>query len=215
MKFTVLRKQLKALSRFSATKDIRYYLCGIHVVQDNRGTYLESTNGHILGRLLIDDAPCETQSSVIIPNDAIKTLAATGKKGDETLFFTVDGAKITVIGIDSTTYTFGVLEGNFPKCDQVMPKNLDDSQIAPSTYNPNYVMAFHDCAADLSGNKNPNGVAVSFKQRGNDSGIVALDCTDLFIGIIMPMRDNCINPNIPAWCNRPTVKPLETETATI
>jgi len=28
----------------------------------------------------------------------------------------------------------------------------------------------------------------------------------------MPMRDNCINPGIPAWCNRPTVKPLETET---
>jgi len=152
MKFTVLRKQLKALSRFSAIKDIRYYLQGIHVVQNNRGTYLESTNGHILGRLLIDETPCETQSSVIIPNDAIKTLAATGKKGDETLFFTVEGAKITVIGMDSTTYTFGALEGNFPRCDQVMPKNLDDSQIAPSTYNPNYVMAFHDCAADLSGN---------------------------------------------------------------
>jgi hypothetical protein len=49
-------------------------------------------------------------------------------------------------------------------------------------------------------------------QRGNDSGIVALDCTELFVGIIMPMRDNCLNPSIPAWCKKPTVKSLQTET---
>ncbi len=42
MKFSVMRKELKALNRFSSTKDMRYYLCGIHVVQNNRGTYLES-----------------------------------------------------------------------------------------------------------------------------------------------------------------------------
>jgi hypothetical protein len=29
----------------------------------------------------------------------------------------------------------------------------------------------------------------------------------------MPMRDNCLNPSIPAWCKKPTVKALETETA--
>ena len=57
MQFSILRKQLKAMSRLAATSDIRYYLNGLHVVQDNRGTYIEATNGHILGRLLIDATP--------------------------------------------------------------------------------------------------------------------------------------------------------------
>ena len=78
MKFSVMRKELKALNRFSSTKDIRYYLCGIHIVQNNRGTYLESTNGHIMGRLLIDNTPMP-QSSVLIGNDALKALIGTAK----------------------------------------------------------------------------------------------------------------------------------------
>lgn len=72
MKFSIQRKQLKALSRFSATKDIRYYLCGIHVVQNARGTYLESTNGHILGRLLIDETPDQYFANAWIVNPETK-----------------------------------------------------------------------------------------------------------------------------------------------
>jgi len=211
MKFSIQRNQLKALSRFSATKDIRYYLCGIHVVQNARGTYLESTNGHVLGRLLIDQTPVDGENSVIIPNDALKILAATGKKGNETLHFTVDGIKITVIQPDNTTMQFSALEGNFPDCDRVIPTSLNDADKMQSTYNPEYITAFYDCATDLSGKKNPAGVCMSIMQRGNSSGIVALECTELFVGVIMPMRDNCINPSIPAWCKRPKVKALETE----
>jgi len=110
MKFSIQRKQLKALSRFSAIKDVRYYLCGIHVVQNNRGTYLESTNGHILGRLLIDETPVNGENSVIIPNDALKTLFGTAKQGNETLHFTVDGIKITVIQPDNSTMQFSAFD---------------------------------------------------------------------------------------------------------
>jgi hypothetical protein len=52
MQFSIQRKQLKAMSRLAATKDMRIYLNGLHVVQNNRGTYIEATNGHMLGRLL-------------------------------------------------------------------------------------------------------------------------------------------------------------------
>jgi hypothetical protein len=214
MKFTVLRKQLKAMSRFSsAIKGIRYYLQGIHVVQDNRGTYLESTNGHILGRLLIDDAPCETQSSVIIPNDAIKTLAATGKKGDETLFFTVDGAKIIVIEPDNSTRVFSATDGVFPDTDRIIPMMVKEEDIKPSSYNISHLMAFYDADTDLRGIK-ANNCNVSVKQRGNDSGIVSIGADLQFVGIIMPMRDGDY-ARVPQWCYLPTVKAVETETATI
>ena len=213
MKFTVLRKQLKALSRFSAIKDIRYYLQGIHVVQNNRGTYLESINGHILGRLLIDSDYVENNSKVIIPLDAVKALSATGKKGNEILHFTVEGQKITVIEPDNSTRVFSATEGFFPDTDRIIPMMVKEEEIKPSSYNISYLMAFYDADTDLRGSK-ANNCNVSVKQRGNDSGIVSIGADLQFVGIIMPMRDGDY-ARVPEWCYLPSVKAVETETATI
>ena len=210
MQFSILRKQLKGLGRIAATKDIRYYLQGIHVVQNNRGTYLEATNGHMLGRLLIDNHPFENQSKVIIPLDAVKTLAATGKKGNESLCFTVDGVKVSVINPDSTSMVFQAVEGKFPDCDRVVPTLTSDSGLEPSTYNPEYIPAFYDCAKDLG--SSCKGITVQIKQRGNDSGIVNIDSEPLFVGIIMPMREHN-TVNVPTWCSRPKTVTSEPVTA--
>jgi DNA polymerase III sliding clamp (beta) subunit (PCNA family) len=210
MQFTIQRKQLKGLGRFAATKDIRYYLNGLHVVQNNRGTYIEATNGHMLGRLLIDETPVATPGSVILPFESVKSLAATGKKGNESLCFTVDGVKVTVINPDSTSLVFQRVEGMFPDCDRVVPSVVSDSGIEPSTYNPEYIQAFYDCAKDLG--SSCKGVTVQIKQRGNDSGIVNIDSEPLFVGIIMPMREHN-TVNVPTWCSRPKVATTETATA--
>ena len=211
MQFSILRKQLKAMSRIAATKDIRYYLNGLHVVQNNRGTYIEATNGHMLGRLLIDETPVSNPCSVILPLESVKSLAATGKKGNESLCFTVDGVKITVINPDSTSMVFQAIEGKFPDCDRVVPTVTSDSGLEPSTYNPEYIAAFADCANDLRGYK-ANGISVQIKQRGNDSGIVNIDSEPLFVGIIMPMREHG-SVNVPTWCSRPKTVTSETVAA--
>lgn len=210
MQFSILRKQLKAMSRLAATSDIRYYLNGLHVVQDNRGTYIEATNGHMLGRLLIDETPNANPCSVILPLESVKTLAATGKKGKETLCFTVEGVKITVITAMSETMTFQAVEGKFPDCDRVVPTLSSGTDIKPSTFNPDYIAAFHDCANDLRGYKTSNPT-VQILQRGNDSGIVNIDSDPLFVGVIMPMRETR-DVSVPMWCTRPKI--AETETAT-
>jgi len=210
MQFSILRKQLKGMSRIAATKDIRYYLNGLHVVQNNRGTYIEATNGHMLGRLLIDETPIANPCSVILPLDSVKSLAATGKKGNESLCFTVDGVKITVINPDSTSMVFQAVEGKFPDCDRVVPKLTSDGGMQTSTYNPEYIQAFYDCAKDLG--SSCKGVTVQIKQRGNDSGIVNIDSEPLFVGIIMPMREHN-TVNVPAWCSRPKVATTETVAA--
>lgn len=201
MQFSILRKQLKAMSRLAATSDIRYYLNGLHVVQDNRGTYIEATNGHMLGRLLIDETPIANPCSVILPLESVKSLAATGKKGKENLCFTVDGVKITVITSMSETMIFQALEGKFPDCDRVIPTLTSEKGLEQSTYNPEYIQAFADCANDLRGYKTSN-ITVQIKQRGNDSGIVNIDSEPLFVGIIMPMRETR-DVSVPMWCNRP------------
>jgi hypothetical protein len=95
---------------------------------------------------------------------------------------------------------FQALEGTFPDCDRVVPTVTSDSGLEPSTYNPEYIQAFADCANDLRGHK-ANGITVQIKQRGNDSGIVNIDSDSLFVGIIMPMREHN-SVNIPAWCAR-------------
>lgn len=200
MQFTIQRKQLKGMSRLAATKDIRYYLNGLHVVQNNRGTYIEATNGHMLGRLLIDETPIATPGSVILPLESVKSLAATGKKGNESLCFTVDGVKVTVINPQGETMIFQRIEGTFPDCDRVVPTVTSDSGLEPSTYDPVYIQAFYDCANDLRGHK-ANGITVQIKQRGNDSGIVNIDSEPLFVGIIMPMREHN-TVNVPTWCSR-------------
>jgi len=201
MQFSILRKQLKAMSRFAATNDIRYYLNGLHVVQNNRGTYIEATNGHILGRLLIDETPVANPCSVILPLESVKSLAATGKKGKESLCFTVDGVKVSVITAMSETMIFQSIEGRFPDCDRVVPTLTSDKGLEQSTYNPEYIQAFADCANDLRGYKTSN-IIVQIKQRGNDSGIVNIDSDPFFVGIIMPMRETR-DVSVPMWCNKP------------
>jgi DNA polymerase-3 subunit beta len=206
MQFSILRKQLKAMSRIAAKSDIRYYLNGLHVVQDNRGTYIEATNGHMLGRLLIDETPNANPCSVILPLDSVKTLAATGKKGRETVCFTVDGVKISAINPQGETMIFQAIEGKFPDCDRVVPTLTSDSGLEPSTYNPEYIAAFYDCAKDLG--SSCKGITVQIKQRGNDSGIVNIDSEPLFVGIIMPMREHA-SVNVPTWCSRSKVAATE------
>ena len=208
MQFSVQRKQLKAMGRFMAVKDIRYYLQGIQVVQNNRGTYIESTNGHVLGRLLIDETPCAVTASVLVPSDAVKTLSASGRKGNETLHFTIDGVKISVISPDGSSMTVQAHEARYPDCDRVVPEIYNDTPSECSTYNPEYIMAFYDCAKDLG--SSGKSVTVQIKQRGNQSGIVNIDSEPLFVGIIMPMREHNI-VTVPAWCSR--AKTLDTVTA--
>jgi hypothetical protein len=208
MKFSIQRKELKAMSRFSSTKDIRYYLCGIHVVQNNRGTYLESTNGHIMGRLLVDDQP-KPQNAVTIGNDAIKSLIGTAKNANEILHFTIEGFKIHVI-TPNGEHTFQAIDGTFPDCDRVLPLVLKDEDIAPACFNPEYVMAFHQAALDIKESRKGVLPTVSILQRGNQSGLVNIGVSN-FIGVIMPMRDGG-GVSIPQWCFKP--KAVETETAT-
>jgi hypothetical protein len=207
MKFSLLRKELKAVSRFASTKDIRYYLCGVHVVQDNRGTYIEATNGHMLGRLLIENSPREA-AQVTIPNEAIKTLAGTSKNGDEWLHFTIDGIKIHVL-TGNNEYTFQAVDGNFPDCDRVIPLVLKKEDEAPACFNPEYLMAFQLAAQDIKNSRKGASPSLSILQRGNQSALVNIGVEN-FIGVVMPIRDG-VGASVPEWCYKAREVAKETE----
>jgi len=193
----------------AAKKDIRYYLQGINIVRDNRGTYIEATDGHIMGRLLVDGIRSDTKQNVVLPTDALLKLKGTKKQGDEWLHFEVNGLSVECIQGDSTI-RFSAHDARFPDTDRVIPMIFKDEDVKPSTFNPDLLVRFMDVSEELYGKRQIPMVL----QRGSQSSIVSFPhMDDAFIGVIMPTREFA-PAKVPEWCYLPSVKPVEaTETA--
>ena len=75
MQFVIHRNALKAVSRFQAVKDIRYYLNGTFIEWNAMQTRMVATDGHTL-IVHRSDARDENQGegSVIIPDTMVKTM---------------------------------------------------------------------------------------------------------------------------------------------
>lgn len=205
MKFSVQRKHIRAMLHLSAKKDIRYYLQGINVVRDNRGTYIEATNGHIMGRLFIDGIRSDTKQSVILPSEALLKLKGTKKQSDDWLSFSVEGLAVECIDNESTT-RFSACDAKFPDTDRIIPKDIKTEDIKPATYNPDLVSRFMDVSEEIYGKRQIPQIL----QRGNQSALVGFpQMEDAFIGVLMPCREYG-TPKVPEWCIIPSTKPVET-----
>lgn len=200
MKFSIYRKELKAISRFAATKDIRFYLMGVCVTQNQRGTVIEATNGHMMGRLRVSAEP-KPEARVIIQASDIAKLKGTKKNANDWLHFTVDGLKIEVITPDATM-TFQALEDRFPNTDRVTPLVLKDEDVKPSHFNPEYLMSFMQASEDITGKKQFPRII----QRGEESALVLLPLVDDFVGVLMPIRDSVLGGTLPEWIYQPATK---------
>jgi|688.fasta_scaffold677463_1 DNA polymerase-3 subunit beta len=207
MKFSIQRKFIRAMLHLAAKKDIRYYLQGIHVVRDNRGTYLEATDGHLAGRLLIDGIKSDTKISVILPTEALSKLKGTKKQSDEWLHFEVNGLSVECIDSQSTT-RFSACDGRFPDIDRVLPLVLCSTDVSPGHYNIDLLSRFVDVSEELFGKRQ----TPSIFQRGNSSAVVSFALDEDFVGVVMPMRQDS-PAKVPAWCYIPSTKPVETTEA--
>lgn len=205
MKFSIKRKDIRAMLHLAAKKDIRYYLQGINVVRDNRGTYIEATDGHIMGRLLIDGIRSDTKQNVVLPTDALSKLKGTKKQGGELLSFSVEGFTVECIDSQSTT-RFPAHDARFPDTDRIIPMVFKDDDLKPATFNPDLLVRFVDVSKDLYGKRQIPMIA----QRGSQSSVVSFpQMDDAFIGVIMPTKEYA-PARVPAWCYIPSVKPVET-----
>ena len=204
MKFSIQRKSIRAMLHLAAKKDIRYYLQGINVVRDNRGTYLEATDGHVLGRLLIDGIKSDTKLNVVLPTDALIKLKGTKKQSDEWLHFDVNGLSVECIDSQSTT-RFSAHDARFPDADRVIPLVFKPEDNTPGTFNPDLLVRFVDVSEELYGKRQVPMVL----QRGTQSAIVAFpQMDDAFIGVIMPTKEYA-PAKVPSWCYTPSIKPVE------
>ena len=200
MQFTIQRKQLRALLNFAATKDIRYYLKGVHVRQDHRGTIIEATDGHAMGMLRIDDKP-QPVGSCIMPTESIKPLLGSRKDGHQSLEFHVDGLNVTASG-HGTVVTFQRLDGTFPDTARVTPKASPEDGAAQ--FDVDLLVKFQQCAKDLELSKSGH---FGLRHRGaTNSALVDIGDAN-FVGVIMPLRQD-VPPTIPpAWVHMETPAP--------
>lgn len=205
MKFSIQCKHIRAMLHLAAKKDIRYYLQGVNVVRDNRGTYLEATDGHILGRLSIDGIRSDIKQNVVLPTDQLIKLKGTKKTSDEWLHFSVDGLAVECICGESTM-RFSAHDARFPDADRVIPLVFKEEDIKPATFNPDLLSRFVDFSEEIYGKRQ----IPQLLQRGTNSIIVSFSLDDNFVGVMMPMRAEC-TAKVPDWCYTPSVKPVENQ----
>ena len=207
MKFTIKRKDIRGMLHLAAKKDIRYYLQGINVVRDNRGTYIEATDGHILGRLFIDGIQSDVPMNVVLPTEHLIKLKGTKKQGDDFLHFSVEGHAVECITANETV-RFQAHDARFPDTDRVIPMVFKDEDIKPATFNPDLLVRFVDFSEEIWGKRQ----IPSLIQRGDQSILVSFPMMDdHFVGVMMPCRDGGL-AKVPEWCYRAKTKPVVTET---
>jgi DNA polymerase-3 subunit beta len=197
MKFTITRKHIRAALHFAAKKDIRYYLNAICITQNQRGTVVEATNGHVLGIIRTDSTP-QAENRVIISREDCEKLKGTKKQGDEELHFTIEGARVACeIPSQGLIMHFAVVDAKFPDTDRVVPQFDGGEQVA-ATYNPEYLLAFAHAAEELRGSKQ---LPVIY-QRGDNAALVSIGLDD-FVGVVMPVRKHHSEFQPSLWIYQP------------
>lgn len=200
------RCHLRAVSRFSAVKDIRFYLNGVFVDATASRTVLVGTDGHVLGAMHSTQAGQGTLS-VTIPSDVVARftkypssqaqheLVLTESNGEFTLRDEVGGVEVKFKGED----------GRFPDWARIVPASASNQ---PVVFNPNLMVKFADAAKDLQISKPSEIPPVWYQQNGESGTLVRLADSD-FLGVVMPVRHNKVgDTSAPGWFKNYQQSPL-------
>jgi len=195
MKITIDRNALKAVSRFAAVKDIRYYLMGVQVESNALETRLCATDGHTLAVHRADaKGDNEGAWTGILPLDAVNTLLkmkpAHKSMKDEPIALTIaESGEIRCDWLGQSIICRAV-DGRFPDYRRVIPETLDGQ---PAWINPDYLVRIVEAAKDI-------GIGAGFQFGfGGNSCSMAYIGTDM-VAVVMPMRTDLTTDAIgAAW----------------
>ena len=181
MRITIDRNALKAVSRFAAVKDIRYYLQGVLIESTPLQTRLAATDGHTLA-VHRADAKDDNEGSWtgILPLDAVTTLlkmkASHKTLKDAPIYATIlESGEIRCDWIGQSIICRAV-DGKFPDYRRVIPSTLDGQ---PAWINPDYLTRIVDAAKDVNA-----GFTFGFGGTGSSLAQIGQD----MVAVVMPMR---------------------------
>lgn len=168
---------LQAAVIHSASKDVRFYLCGVYI---GRGV-IAATDGH---RLIIieDDIDVDEGQSLIIPRDAIINLAKKAKRGNVSIEIKDDGFGLMTCNGQYEYFKF--IDGKFPDISRVDMPEPEKPVAEWVLLNTDYLRDFAKSMQILTGNKISQPIV---KPTGkNDRAYISM--TEYAHGILMPMR---------------------------
>lgn len=196
---TISKTALKAVSRFAAKSDIRYYLVGVLVEATATETRLVATDGHTM---LIHRTPAENSHAWtgIVPLDTVAAILkhkTASKKVDFPIELSECSGSEGRIDYSGQAFIFKPVDGKFPDYRRVIPKEITGE---PACYQPEYLQRVQDAAADL-GNGKTAGFGIGY--NGNSGAVCHIN--DDCLAIVMPLRQDML-PAGPAgydWAREP------------
>lgn len=170
--------KLKAFLNIMPKNDVRYYLNGLAILKGKSENYLCATNGHYLMIAKINPKDIqELEQDIIIPYELLK-LACSQK------------IKISCITKDFINgIKYDPIDGQFPKLHQVIPNTVSGEK---GNYNPEQVAL---CQKALRLYSNDKNMICYLHHNGSSQGILTGKDASIYC-LIMPVRDNCIHPEI-------------------
>jgi DNA polymerase-3 subunit beta len=216
MKITFSKTHLKAVSRYMAKNDIRYYLKGVYVEASPQETRLVATDGYAMGILREQKAGDDMNdlsaiAGFVIPDTAVKAMLA-WKNGSKVF------TDITVIVPDDyatnasaefradfagNVLVFKRIDGKFPDYQRVVPKTV--SGIA-GQYHPHLLAIAQDAGEDIFGKGKSPSIPVTLH---NGEGACIQIITPYFFAVVMPFRTNAKPEMVSdtAWAHVPVAMP--------
>jgi len=205
MKITIDRNALKAVSRFAAKQDIRFYLCGVLIESSPKETRIVGCDGHTLAvHRSQHTGENEGYWTGIVPLATVTALLkmkATHKTlRDAPIILSVqESGEIRADWIDQSI-NFRAIDGKFPEYQRVIPSTVDGKA---AWYQPEYLQRIADASKDM-------GESFTFGFNGNSASLAYIGQS--MLAVIMPMRlDILIDCEGAEWAR----KPIPQVTATV
>lgn len=184
---TINKSALKAVSRFAAKSDIRYYLVGVYVEATATETRLVATDGHTM---LIHRTPAKNTHAWtgIIPLDTVAAILK-HKTASKKVDFPIElhataNEHEHRIDYAGQAFIFKPVDGKFPDYRRVIPQKITGE---PACYQPEYLQRVKDAAVDL-GNGKTAGFGMGY--NGNSGAVCRIN--DDCLAIVMPLRQDIL-----------------------
>lgn len=188
---TLLRiDHLKAVFNAVSSDETRYYLCGVQVEINAKGTTLAATNGHMLLASHDETSTLDEPVKLIIPDHVVKGFKPA--RGQTMVELSTEDGKTWRLG----NTLFQPVDGTYPDWRRVIPQETPETiSVQDAWFEPKYQLAMYKAAKELNTicDIHPNGqnpALVSFRDAKTDYSVV---------GVIMPYRKTRTAFKKPSW----------------
>jgi len=184
---------LAGMFQFTAAKDPRTYLQGVHVcTAPNGGPMFAATDGHLFGAMPGNPNDAGPVDAFTIPNDLLKQIKTTPRNGGDVVRIRVEwatesGAQVSItLEHNGATYTQGATVHPWPDFWRIVPRTVSG---APGQIAPPLLSRFIKATGFLQG-RPANGYELHVFHNGETGAArVAILPVPDFVGVVMPYQN--------------------------